>query len=50
MCNLWNRESHHDLTSQQAARTVVYLASSPEVDGVIGTYFANSKSKVSMSI
>ena len=32
-------------TPEQGAATSVYLASSPEVEGVTGQYFANSKPK-----
>jgi hypothetical protein len=31
------------LSPEQGARTSVYLASSPDVEGVTGKYFANSK-------
>ncbi len=31
------------LTPEQGARTSIYLASSPEVDGVTGTYFVKEK-------
>jgi NAD(P)-dependent dehydrogenase (short-subunit alcohol dehydrogenase family) len=34
-------------TPEQGAATSIYLASSPEVEGVTGTYFANSKPKKS---
>jgi retinol dehydrogenase 14 len=35
------------LSPEQGARTSVYLASSPEVEGVTGKYFANSKEEQS---
>jgi hypothetical protein len=34
-------------TPQKSAATSIYLASSPEVEGVTGTYFVNSKLKTS---
>jgi retinol dehydrogenase 14 len=34
-------------TPQKGAATSIYLASSPEVEGVTGTYFADSKPKTS---
>jgi len=34
-------------TPQQGAATSIYLASSPEVEGVTGTYFANGRSQTS---
>jgi len=34
-------------TPQNGAATSIYLASSPEVEGVTGTYFAASKPKAS---
>lgn len=34
-------------TPAKGAATSIYLASSPEVEGVTGTYFANSKPKTS---
>jgi hypothetical protein len=32
-------------TPEQGASTSIYLASSPEVEGVTGTYFANGRPK-----
>lgn len=34
-------------TPNRGAGTTIYLASSPEVEGVTGTYFANRKPKTS---
>ncbi len=34
-------------TPERGAATSIYLASSPEVEGVTGTYFVNSKPKTS---
>jgi retinol dehydrogenase 14 len=34
-------------TPQQGAATSIYLASSPKVEGVTGTYFANRKPQTS---
>jgi hypothetical protein len=34
-------------TPQQGAATSIYLASSPEVEGMTGRYFANRKPKTS---
>ncbi len=34
-------------TPEQGAQTTIYLASSPEVDGVSGKYYANSREKTS---
>ena len=34
-------------TPERGAETSIYLASSPEVEGVSGRYFANSKPKTS---
>jgi len=38
------------LTPEQAAQTAVYLASSPELDGVTGQYFVRGKPKPSVPI
>jgi retinol dehydrogenase 12 len=38
------------ITPQEGAKTSVYLASSPEVDGVSGKYFAKSKAKQSSKV
>ncbi len=37
--NVWHRLSGKMLSPQEGARTIVYLASSPEVQGVSGKYF-----------
>ncbi len=37
-------------TPEQGARTALYLATSPEVEGVTGKYFIKSKQKLSMPI
>ena len=37
----------HTLTPEKGARTSIYLASSPDVEGITGRYFANSKPKAS---
>jgi len=41
---VWN-QLPFSLTPEQGARTTVYLASSPEVDGVTGAYFAKCRPK-----
>jgi len=40
---LWDLGRRFMLTAAQGARTSVYLASSPEVEGVTGKYFANCR-------
>lgn len=39
--NVWQRFGGEMLSPQEGARTIVYLASSPEVQGVSGKYFRN---------
>ncbi len=40
---IWSMGGRFMKTSEEGARTSVYLASSPDVDGVSGGYFANEK-------
>lgn len=40
---IWSLGGRFMKTAEEGARTSVYLASSPDVDGVTGAYFANEK-------
>jgi len=46
----WKLASRFMISVEQGARTTLYLATSPEVEGVSGKYFVNSKERKSSSL